>query len=205
MLLDTARPRYIWLGMRGRDAVRKLTPKVNILKVFTIDFSEIQFIVKHNSQSDGQNKCAKSGIWTCERRPYIQTHSRGKEKIQRTMISYSEQSREKWTMKLRSDNRIAVMMKNRLHHESGEPIEEPIHPSQQRRIRQGQEVFLENYFSSVRGVQQRKWEYWFSIPSSLWWYASEWSWKWALIFLSLFCYSWFRLLLVAIHCNRREV
>ena len=29
-------------------------------------------------------------------------------------------------MKLRSDYRAAVMMKNRLHHESGEPIEEPI-------------------------------------------------------------------------------
>ena len=30
--------------------------------VFTIDFSEIQFIVNHNSQSNGQNKCAKR--WT---------------------------------------------------------------------------------------------------------------------------------------------
>ena len=48
-------------GMRGRDAARKLTLKVNILQVFTIDFSEIQFIVNHNSQSDGQNKSAKSG------------------------------------------------------------------------------------------------------------------------------------------------
>ena len=28
---------------------------------FTIDFSEIQFIVNYNSQSDGQNKSAKSG------------------------------------------------------------------------------------------------------------------------------------------------
>ena len=36
--------------------------KVNILQVFTIDFSEIQFIVIHNSQSDGQNKSAKR--WT---------------------------------------------------------------------------------------------------------------------------------------------
>ena len=36
--------------------------KVNILQVFTIDFSEIQFIVNHNSQSDGQNKSAKSGM-----------------------------------------------------------------------------------------------------------------------------------------------
>ena len=49
-----------WLGMRGRDAVRQSTLKVYILQVFTIDFSEIQFIVNHNSQSDGQNKSAKS-------------------------------------------------------------------------------------------------------------------------------------------------
>ena len=66
MVLDTARPKYrestIWLGMRGRDAARKLTPEVNLLHVFTIDFSEIQFIVNHNSQSDGQNKSAKSGM-----------------------------------------------------------------------------------------------------------------------------------------------
>ena len=65
-VLDTARPRYkentTWLGVRGRDAVRKSTPKVNTLQVFTIDFSEIQFIVNHNSQSDGQNKSAKSGM-----------------------------------------------------------------------------------------------------------------------------------------------
>ena len=64
MVLDMARPENkksaVWLGMRGRDAARKLTLKVNILQVFTIDFSEIQFIVNHNSQSDGQNKSAKS-------------------------------------------------------------------------------------------------------------------------------------------------
>ena len=47
--------------MRGRDAARKLTLKVNILQVFTIDSSEIQFIVNHNSQSDGQNESEKSG------------------------------------------------------------------------------------------------------------------------------------------------
>ena len=66
MVLDTARPKYkdntTWLGMRERDAVRKSAPKVNILQVFAIDFSEIQFIVNHNSQSDGQNKSAKSGM-----------------------------------------------------------------------------------------------------------------------------------------------
>ena len=46
MVLGMARPKNkqstIWPGMRGRDAARKLTLKVNILQVFTIDFSEIQ-------------------------------------------------------------------------------------------------------------------------------------------------------------------
>ena len=66
MVLDTAksnnRKSAILPGMRGRDAARKLTLKVDILQVFTIDFSEIQFIVNHNSQSDGQNKSTKR--WT---------------------------------------------------------------------------------------------------------------------------------------------
>ena len=88
------------------------------------------------------------------------------------MVSYSEQS-----MKLRSDYKAAVLMKNRLHHESGEPIGEPIHPGQQRRIQQGQEVFSEDYFSSARVDQHTGWEYWPSSPSSTWWYASERSWK----------------------------
>ena len=100
-------------------------------------------------------------------------------------------------MKLRSDYRAAVLMKNRLHHESGEPIEEPVHPGQRRRIRQGQEVFSEDYLSSARVDQHAGWQYWPSFPSSSWWYASEWSWKWAhKIFCcsNLFlCYSWFRL------------
>ena len=76
-------------------------------------------------------------------------------------------------MKLRSVFRAAVLMKNRLHHESGEPIEEPIHPGQQRRIQQGQEVFSEDYFSSARVDQHTGWEYWPSSTSSSWWYASN--------------------------------
>ena len=53
MVLDTARPKNknstVWLGMRGRDAARKSTLKVNISKVFTIDFSETKSIVNQNS------------------------------------------------------------------------------------------------------------------------------------------------------------
>ena len=36
-------------------------------------------------------------------------------------------------VRLRSDFRAAVSIKNRLHHESGEQVEEPIHPDQYRR------------------------------------------------------------------------
>ena len=74
-MLDTARPKYkentTWLGMRGGDTVRKLTLKVDILQVFTIDFSEIQFIVNHNSHSDGQNKSAKSGMNLQKKRIHV--------------------------------------------------------------------------------------------------------------------------------------
>ena len=66
MVLDMAKPKNrestIQPGMRGRDAARKLTLKVDILHIFTIEFSEIQLIVNHNSQSDGQNRSAKR--WT---------------------------------------------------------------------------------------------------------------------------------------------
>ena len=63
-----------WPGMRGRDAVRKSTLKVNILQVFTIDFSEIQFDVNDNySQSDGQNKRTKG--WMNLRKKIIHINS----------------------------------------------------------------------------------------------------------------------------------
>ena len=40
-----------------------------------------------------------------------------------------------------------------MHHESGEPIQGPIHPGQQ-----GQEVFSEDYFSSARAEKHTGWE-----------------------------------------------
>ena len=79
MVLDTARPKYkentTWPGMRGRDAVRNSTSKVNILLVFTIDFSEIQFIVNDNSQSVGP---------------------KGTQMIARITVSFCRQSSQKW-------------------------------------------------------------------------------------------------------------
>ena len=90
-------------------------------------------------------------------------------------------------MKLRSDFRAAVSMKSRPHHESGEQVEEPIHPGQPRRTQLGQQVFSEEYFSSARVDQHAG--YGGTHPN-------------ANLF---FCYSWFRLQSMAIHCNRRRV
>ena len=98
MVLDMARPKNkkcaMWPGMRGRDAARKSNHEVNILQVFTVDFSEVQFVVNHNSQSDGQNQSAK--IWTNlhKKTIHIVSLSRGNEKIPRTKVSYLEQSRQ---------------------------------------------------------------------------------------------------------------
>ena len=121
-VLDTAKlnnKSTIKFWTRGRDA--------NILLVFTIDFSEIQFIVNHNSQSDRRQKVQRVG-WTCERRSYT---------------SYSEQSKQTWAYE------ASILLQSRCHdkksftHEFEEPIGNPIQPSQQRRIQQGQEVFLQ--------------------------------------------------------------
>ena len=65
MVLDMARPKYkkstIWLGMRGRDAERKSTLKVNVLQVFTIDFSEIQFAVMTTRNRMDRTKVQRVG------------------------------------------------------------------------------------------------------------------------------------------------
>ena len=119
----------IWPGMRGRHAARKSTLKVNILQVFTIDFSEIQFIVNHNSQSDGQNKCKELDELAKEDHTYRLTPEE-KRRYQGQWYLTLNKSGKNGPMKLRSDFRAAVSMKNRLHHESGEQVEEPISPEQ---------------------------------------------------------------------------
>ena len=164
MVLDTAKPKNrksaIQPGMRGRDAARKLTPKVDISQVFTIDFSEIQFIVNHNSQSDGQNKSAKR--WTNLQKKTIRIISH-----QRNLEDTKDNGISPWTNQAKMGlwnfdpifELLSVSLKNRLHRESGEQIEEPISPEQYQR--------------------------WHPSSSTSWWDKSEWNWKWAQkIFLS---------------------
>ena len=92
----------IWPGRRGRDAARKLTLKVNILQVFTIDFSEIQFIVNHNSQSDGQNRSAKSGMNLHKKTIHIVSLQRKRKDTQDWYLTLNKAGKN-GPMKLRSD------------------------------------------------------------------------------------------------------
>ena len=122
MVLDMAKPKNkmstTWPGMRGKDAARKLTLKVNILQVFTIDSSEIQFIVNHNSQSDGQNKkCKEWDGFAKEDHTYRLTPEE-KKRYQGQWFLTLNKSGKNGPMKLRSDFRAPVSLKNRLHHES---------------------------------------------------------------------------------------
>ena len=137
MVLDTAKPKYkestIWLGMRGRDAVRKSTLKVNILRVFTMDFSEIQFIVNHNSQSDGQTKVQRNGR-TCKTKSHVPSIYKGiLKRYQGQWYLTLNKSGENGLMRHRPDFRAAVFLTNRLHRESGEQVAEPFSPGQYRR------------------------------------------------------------------------
>ena len=120
MVLDTARPTFkentIGLGMRGRDAVRKSTPKVNILQVFTIDFSEIQIVGNHNSQSDGQNKSAESGMNLRKKTMHIVSLQRKGEEYKGQWYLTLNKAGNNGPLKLPSDFRAALMMKNHLHH-----------------------------------------------------------------------------------------
>ena len=96
MVFDTAKPKNrkstIQPGMRGRDAARKLTLKVDILQVFTIDFSDPFYRESQLAIGWTEQKCKE---WD-ELAKDIQTHSRGKEKIPRTTVSHLEQLRQKW-------------------------------------------------------------------------------------------------------------
>ena len=118
MVLDTARLRYkentTWHGMCGRDALRKSTPKVNILQVFTIDCSEIQFIVNHNSQSDGQKKCKEWDDLAKEDHTYHLTPEEKKRYQGQWYLTLNKEGTH-GPMKLRSDFRAAVSVKNRSH------------------------------------------------------------------------------------------
>ena len=99
MVLDMARPKNkkstIWPGMRGKDVARKWTLKVNFNKYSRSisQRSSLSWIITRIRMD--RTKVQRVG-WICTRRPDISSHSRGTEKITRTMVSYFELSSQKW-------------------------------------------------------------------------------------------------------------
>ena len=100
---------------------KKVDSQGELFTVFTIDSSEIQFVVNLNSQSDGQNKCKEWDELAKDDHTY-KLPLEEKRSYQEQWYFILNKAGKNGLMKLRSDCRAPVMMKNRLHHESGEPI-----------------------------------------------------------------------------------
>ena len=123
--------------------------RVNILQVFTIDF--FRDPVYRESQLAIGWTSAKSGMKLAQEDHTYRLTPEEKNIYQGQWYLTLNKVGKNGPMKLRSDFRAAVLMKNRLHHESGEQVEEPINPDQYRR--------------------------WHPTSSTSWWDKSEWSWK----------------------------
>ena len=139
---------------------------------FTIDFSEIQLIVNLSSQSDGQKKSAKSGMNLQKKTIHIISLQRKRKD--------TKDAGKNGPMKLRSDFRAAVLMKNRLHHESGEQWRA----------------------SLSRSTKTMAFIFKHIVVGQVWMELEVSSYNFLIVQI-FFCYSWFRLQSIAIHCNRR--
>ena len=187
MVLDMARPKNkqstIWPRMRGREVARTSTRKVNILQVFTIDFSEIKSIVNRNSQSDGQNKKCKEWDELAQEDHTYRLTPEEKEKIPRTMVSYLEQGRQKWAYE------TSIWLQSRCHDEKSlapriRRTNWRAHPSRSTKTTMAF-IFKHNVVGQV-------------------WVELEVSSYFSIVQIS-FCYRWFHLQSIAIHWNQREV
>ena len=127
MVLDMARPKYkestTWLGIRGRDAVRNSTLKVYIFTGIHDRF--LRDPVYRESQLEvgwTEQKCKEWDQLAKEDRTYHVTPEE-KKRYQRQRYLPLNKEGKNGPVKLRSDSRAAVLMKNRLHYESREQIE----------------------------------------------------------------------------------
>ena len=182
MVLGTVKLKHrkstMWPTTRGRDVSNEIT------KEFTIVSFVTQYIVIRNSKIGWtEEKCiemdklAQENYTCC---PSSEEYLR----YQKHWYLTLNKSCKNAPMRLRSDFRAAVTIMNRLHWESGEEGAEPI-PFQ----------------------QYQRWHPSSSSSSSWWnWDTSKswWSW-WEEFIFEIVCCSRFRLQLMAICCNRREV
>ena len=137
MVLDTAklknRKSTLSPSTRGRDVAKELTPKKNITKEFTIVFLRDQ-VYRESPLKIGwtEQKCIEMDKLAQEDHSYRPNKEEFK-RYQGQWYLRLKKSGKNAPMRLRSDIRAAVTIKNRLHRESGEERAEPISPQQYRR------------------------------------------------------------------------
>ena len=124
MVLGTAKLRHIkstmWPTTRGRDVSKEIT------KEFTIVFYETQYIVIRNSKLAGPSRSASKWIsWHRKTIPTVYPEINSTD-IKKQWYLTLNKSGQNAPMRLRSDFRAAVTIKNRLHRESGEERAGPI-------------------------------------------------------------------------------
>ena len=157
MVLDMAKPKNRKStkkpGMRGKDAARKLTLKVDILQTITIDSSEIQFIVNHNSQSDGQNSAKR---WTNLQKKTIHIIS-----LQRNTEDTKDNGISPWT----SQAKMGLW--------NFDPIFELLSLSKI--------VYTASQAKTLKSlfISPQQYKRWHPSSSTSWWDTSQWNWKWA--------------------------
>ena len=187
------------------ECLEKFFHKVgHFFLVFTADSSEIQFIVNHNSLSDGQKKVQRMW-WTFEKKT-IQTQSRGKVKIQKNVILF-------WSTQAKINLWRFDPIAESCHDEKWltwrikRTVEKSIHLHQQKTFTTWTKSFLSILLLQHSIWPKQRMAIFFSSPSSSSWWTSGWSWKWANNFVcSTLCqYSWFRLQWIKIHCNWRRM
>ena len=156
-MLDTVRPRYKESTILAWNAWKRCCKKVDSQgEHFTgmhdrflrdPDYRESQLAIGWTEQ-----KCKEWDELAKEDHTYRLTPEEKKRYQGQGYLTLNEAGKN-GPMKLRSDFRAAVSVKNRLHHESGEQVEETIHPDQYSR--------------------------WHPSSSTSWWDKSDWKWKWA--------------------------
>ena len=109
MVLDMARPKY------KESTTEEMLQKIRLLRWTFYRYSRSISQRSSSSWITTRNRMVRTKVqrvgWTCERRSFLYTHSRGKENIQRTLVSYFEQNRQKWTYE------ASIWLQSRCHNE----------------------------------------------------------------------------------------
>ena len=133
MVLDMAKPKNKKStrkpGMRGRDVARKLTHCKHFTGIHDRFFTDPVYRESQLAIGWTEQKCKEMDELARQNHTYHLSAEEFKRYHGQWYLTLNK-SGKNGLMKLRSDFRAALSLKNRLHNESGEQVEEPISPKQ---------------------------------------------------------------------------